>query len=300
MWPEEAGCTWSQGHWECNDGSCEAICDSDCESLLDCLEHTWEEVCQGHWACTDGWCTETCDPVGCSDGSCDSEAGETIASCPDDCLTVCSEPSDCIEEAWELPCQGRFECVAEACVGICDYATCGDEACDPDNGESQASCLVDCFDECETDRDCLSLEWTEVCVGHFNCFNGNCDEICEDFLCGDGDCKPDEGENGFNCPDDCGAGGCILPADCFAYAWGDACEGHWDCNANGACLEVCESDTCGDATCDVLDGESPKNCLTDCDGYQCEIDDDCALLTLPGGCTGEFMCLSRVCWPNCE
>jgi len=299
-WTADEECREDQGHWECSICECVQVCDFNCENVSECLERFWDIRCIGHWACEDGWCTEVCDDVGCSDGDCDEAGGETEASCPNDCAEPCTDSADCIDRLWTLRCQGRFDCQAGQCVALCDYESCGDDNCESNIGESEQSCPADCLEGCETVEDCLDEDWTQLCPGRFNCWLNECQQICDDAMCGNGTCQPQIGESGKSCSADCGRGPCHDATDCFAYSWYEGCNGHWTCTEDGICEETCDSESCSDGTCSVLDGESPYVCPDDCAAYTCQTSDDCDELSLPDGCTGQFLCFERVCWPECE
>ncbi len=81
---------------------CLGECSMECEVAGDCLEQTWGIYCQGHWSCNEGTCEEVCDMETCGDGTCDSEVGENLESCRVDCenhdVTLVSfQPSSCGE-----------------------------------------------------------------------------------------------------------------------------------------------------------------------------------------------------------
>ncbi len=125
------------GAWGCNEGICEEICDAEscgdgecdaelgedrqscmldcpnvtteCQTPIDCLDHTWGFYCVGAWGCNEGICEEICDAESCGDGECDAEAGEDEQSCMLDCRAVTQVP---VLESFSASCQ---ECGAEEC-----------------------------------------------------------------------------------------------------------------------------------------------------------------------------------------
>lgn len=302
-WPDDGAldCEESGGHWECVDRTCAAMCNEQCNAVADCLWRDWVLECGGHFECRRGLCQGVCDAELCGDTVCDETMGETALSCPDDCVEPCGEVADCLEGDWAEICAGHWDCTAGgACVGVCDYAHCGDGTCDGSIGETLGSCAVDCRDACVSPSDCLEHRWDHVCHGHWICYGGSCMAICDDRNCGNGVCEPMLGEAASTCAD-CGRGYCDTEADCLGATWPGSCDGHWDCDPTGhACASVCDDAGCGDGTCDVLAGEGPSTCAHDCASYACETTPGCAGTPLPAGCEdGEWICYARVCRPVC-
>jgi hypothetical protein len=314
-WPGLASvpCDEADGHWECQNFSCVPVCDHACETVEECIGE-WTEECSGHFACTGGLCEQVCDAQGCGDGMCSDAGGETKESCPADCDQPCAAPGDCFTgREWGAACEGRWDCQAQTCVEVCDYDSCGNGICDAAQGENADSCPRDCVEGCRVPGDCFLEQWSVICQGRWNCFVGECMEICDSSNCGDGICWGLNGENEDSCFLDCLGGPCQEPIDCLAHRWYDPdhqpCQGHWQCNpadppgqlTTGACEAVCDPSGCGDGTCDTLNGETPVSCLVDCgSGYSCSRSEDCDSLTLPGGCTGDWICSSLICVPQCE
>ena len=56
-----------------------------CEAPVDCLGELWDVRCVGHWSCDEGACDEVCDDVGCGNRRCEPDRGESAESCPLDC-----------------------------------------------------------------------------------------------------------------------------------------------------------------------------------------------------------------------
>lgn len=314
-------CSRQGGHWECSQGICFPVC-AECATVEQCVGE-WTQECHGHFACTDGECGEVCDPLGCSDGICNMVGGETIDSCPEDCAEPCEVASDCLAGYdWDAPCQGHWACQSQDCVEICTYDTCSDGMCDSAGGEDADSCPGDCVEGCRplVPSDCFSEQWApmSICQGRWNCLpTGVCDRLCDSNNCGDGVCWGLNGENEDSCFVDCLGGPCDELIDCMGQRWDDpdhqACQGHWQCNpadppgqlTTGACEAVCgdaPGGGCGDGSCDTLDGETPVSCLVDCGGgdYACTTSGDCSALTLPSGCTGDWICAGLICVPQCE
>ena len=312
-------CDEDEGHWECIGGGCFAACDADeCTAARDCIGE-WTVDCEGHFGCVDGSCEQVCEMDACGDGTCDTGEGETKESCPSDCDVACEIDGNCIVGfEWDVPCDGRWACEDRSCIAVCDYESCGDGTCSPGEGENEDSCPSDCLEECRVPSDCFSEQWAPgaICQGRWNCFDGECDRVCDDVNCGDGICWGLNGENEESCFTDCLGGPCDETIDCLGQRWYDPdrvpCQGHWECIppaqpgqlATGACEAVCADDpgeSCGDGTCDTASGETPTSCLVDCgDGPSCDRSDDCDVLTLPSGCTGDWICVSRLCVPQCE
>lgn len=300
-WPLDKDCEAAHGHWECQDGVCVAICNEQCDDAAGCSGFEWGVDCSGHFDCVLGMCNPVCDDVGCSDGECNEEAGETETSCPEDCSQGCALAMDCTGSDWELPCDGRWECTDSACVGVCDYDTCGDNTCDNANGESSTSCPGDCMSNCQLPIDCVGNTWTQMCQGVWSCYLGQCKQVCESNSCGDGVCSADMGESATSCFKDCHGGACELLDDCIGLPWLVDCDGNWVCDESSkSCLNYCEGDNCGDGNCDIQGGEDTGSCAADCGSeYACTLSSDCSDLTLPGTCT-EWMCVRQVCVPICN
>jgi hypothetical protein len=250
---------------------------------------------------------------------CAEAGGETKESCPADCDALCEAPADCVARRdWDRPCDGRWDCQAQTCVQVCDYESCGNGTCDVTAGENEDSCAADCVDTCREPPDCYSESWAPgaICQGRWNCLQGECQRICDSINCGNGICWGLNGENEESCFEDCLGGPCQELIDCLGQRWYDPdhqpCQGHWQCIppsqpdqlSTGACEAVCADglgESCGDGTCDTLNGETPTSCLVDCSsGYSCTKSEDCDALTLPSGCSGDWICASRICVPECE
>lgn len=294
-WPLEC-----PGHWECQDGTCVPVCDEppQCERPRDCIDFPWLVDCHGHWACEQGMCREVCDEVGCGDDHCDTPGGESAESCPDDCAAQCEAPVDCLAFEWNIWCQGHWTCTGGQCHPVCDDQTCGDGVCDPEGGETPASCVTDCQPECQSPLDCLQLPWEVDCMGHWGCEQGTCLPVCDPDGCGDGTCDREEGESAGSCPVDCEAA-CVgegLPTG-VPPACCDGLDALQDCVPGEPCpgsLLFCVD--CGNRSCDPH--ENPYNCLDDCPegcqpgattGYVC-----------PGGDTVPWCtCVEPPCPPEC-
>ena len=250
------------GHWICENGDCLPVCEEVCQSVADCLDLPWNVKCWGHWACEQGNCVEVCDDVACGDGNCDTDGGETAASCAVDCGAGCQAPVDCLGLVWDVRCIGHWDCQQGECVEVCDDVGCGNGICDVQGGESSQSCPLDCTQDCRAAIDCLDHEWNIFCQGHWECIHGICSPECDMETCGDGVCDPWGGETATSCSADCNPV-CQVPADCLGLSWLVDCLGHWGCE-NGQCVEVCDFVGCGDGQCDREGGESPQSCPDDC------------------------------------
>ncbi len=84
--------------------------------------------------------------------------------------------------------------------------------------------------QCETDQDCLVLDWLVDCLGHWDCVDGQCKEACGK-PCGDGVCDPAQGEGPQTCPGDC-----------------QKCEDNTDCPKSEFCAKA-DGDCKGVGTC---------------------------------------------------
>jgi hypothetical protein len=304
-WP--AICT---GQWECRDGVCGPRCDEGrCSYHEDCYSRVWPADCVGGWLCSP---TETCFvdcnftctdaaqcrgplPTGCTAFAC--QGGACVPDCGPECVTA----ADCATQGWDLPCDGHFTCDGGSCGRACDYVTCGDATCDAAGGETGSSCPADCVTSCLRPVDCSDRRWTQLCRGHWTCFAGACNQVCDAARCGNGICERDIGESHEGCGSDCLSGPCSVVADCFERAWPETCGGAWTCTTSGACSAACAAGTCSDGVCDSLHGETPATCPADCSGHACTRDADCATLTLPAGCAGgRWVCAHRACYPVCS
>jgi len=277
------------GHWACEHGQCIEVCDmeacgddqcdleggetpdscpldcsADCQAPVDCVGLVWDVRCVGHWACEQGECVEVCDDVGCGNGICDVQGGESAQSCPLDCTQECRAAVDCLDHEWNIFCQGHWECIQGICSPECDMETCGDGVCDPWGGETATSCSADCNPVCQVPADCLGLPWEVDCLGHWNCENGQCVEVCDFVGCGDGQCDREGGESPQSCPDDCSAA-CVEEG--FPTGIPPACCSGLDALADCVPDQPCPGSLlfcvdCGDQSCDPH--ENPYNCLDDC------------------------------------
>jgi hypothetical protein len=284
--PWEVKC---MGHWACEEGRCVEVCDdvacgdgecdpgsgetaascaldcqANCQEPADCLGLDWDVRCVGHWACEQGSCEEVCDDVGCGDGNCDTQGGESPQSCPQDCVQECRAAIDCLDHEWNIWCQGHWDCVQGVCLAVCDMETCGDGVCDPQGGETPTSCGPDCNPACQVPADCLGLPWEVDCLGHWGCEDGQCVEVCDFVGCGDGECDREGGESPQSCPEDCSAA-CVPEG--FPTGIPPACcpglDALSDCVPDEPCpgsLLFCVD--CGDYSCDPH--ENPYSCLDDC------------------------------------
>ncbi len=136
--------------------------------------------------------------------------------------------------------------------------------------------------------------------GHWRCAErdgaGTCEAVFESDNCGDGACRPAEGESPSSCPADCAgdpAGPpCADAADCIFYDWPHAGTGFWACESPGPgqqtlCVAYASTVYCGTYGYDWCAeewGESPANCPTDCapgEGGACEAALDCVFEEWP-------------------
>ncbi len=155
--------------------------------------------------------------LGCGDGTCSPEAGETCATCEDDCGACCGNGA----------CEGGYGESCYTCATDCG-ACCGDGVCDPVYGETCTTCETDCGPCCgngvceaalgETCLTCMtdcglcfitfpSITIIPMC----SCGNGICQAGCNETTitcctdcgsrCGDGVCNC--GESYSTCSADC-------------------------------------------------------------------------------------------------
>ncbi len=125
-------------------------------------------------------------------------------------------------------------------------------------------CLGCTPQECQAPVDCLDQQWGIYCMGHWDCVEGSCKEVCDFETCGDDVCDAAGGENEGSCRVDCQEEPtCQAPIDCLDHVWLINCFGHWEC-IDGACAETCDADSCGDGQCDPAGGENEGSCPHDC------------------------------------
>ena len=237
----------------CGNGTCDTIrgegistCPTDCvvacTTATDCNTLAWPLPCNGYYTCETDTCGYVCDYSRCGDGACDSD--ESGFSCREDCLRdKCLSGGDCLHRGWALGCDGHWNCLGGVlvCNAECGGA-CGDDICDPVDGESGLSCPGDCVaGGCTFGvMDCFEVAWDAAvgtaCPGdgHWSCDGATsaCDRVCEDGSgpCGDGVCDPRGGESPDACPDDCASYGCSAAADCEGTPLPTGCaSGAWQC-----------------------------------------------------------------------
>ncbi len=322
-----AGLPWGaqcQGTWQCQSGRCQpqckapgcgdgvctaaagedgGSCPGDCHpgcttDAAGCLTLPWGHDCPGHFACVGARCAAVCDSAACGDGVCTAAVGESLQSCPADCMPQCTGPEGCVMLNWPLFCTGHWACEDAGCVPLCEFDDCGDGTCAGAAGESAGSCPRDCGARCTAPSDCLLLPWTESCGGRWDCPSGlGCTPNCTDGSCGNGRCEAALGESVASCASDCGAL-CETPADCLPQAWRVACPGHWECTAS-RCAAHCELDACGDGNCDAAAGETAASCPPDC-AAPCTGAADCAGNLWYAGCDGAWQCRDGECRASCD
>ena len=226
------------GNQKCDLGETPMSCPSDCKppTPATCItDHCKTDVCAANAACQGGIdCLASCKDAACVD--------KCIAATPQQVHILLSGIASCANQA------GCFK------IGP-PPETCGNGACDP--GETNASCPKDCppappgscagkcgqYQEgasCQCDQECTQFgdccgDYATLCSGQNQCGNGQCNQ----------------GENPFNCPQDCQP-----PNQC----------GNGQCN-QGETVQSCPQDckppeSCGNGTCN--EGESYSNCPKDC------------------------------------
>ncbi len=269
---DAAGCSSFQwgvdclGHWDCVLGFCNEVCDEvgcgddECDEMggetvgscpedcglvcalpMDCTGEEWILPCDGRWECTDSTCVGVCDYTSCGNGTCDNDNGESSTSCPDDCMTNCQLPIDCIHNTWTQLCQGLWSCYLGQCKQVCESNSCGDGVCSPEAGETGTSCYKDCHaGACTELGDCTGLPWLVDCDGKWTCdaASGSCMEDCEGTDCDDGVCDVLGGEDTGSCAADCSDYVCSMNDDCSALTLPEGCSG-WMC-VNQVCVPTCQ------------------------------------------------------------
>lgn len=321
------GCGGSCGacadHHECIDGHCSYV--------------PWcgDDGCDPDETCTT--CPADCG-ICCGDGACDLEQAEDCATCPADCGCDCGESCEegacvntacsgieCGEDGCGGSCGGceeHFLCVDGAClyqpwcgdtncdpIEDCDACPtdcgecCGNDLCEPQFGESCASCILDC--SCTCGEVCLDAACVFTACQGKECGPDGCDGTCGTCMgsqesCVEGACVCEPACEGKECGlDGCGGlcGDCevhygCIGGTCVYMPWcgdGDCDEGEscWTCPAD--CAQCC-----GNGGCEPLYEETCNTCVVDCAcdcGEQC-LDDSCLFTACngkecgPDGCGG--------------
>jgi len=322
----------------CADGTVRACV---CAADPYCCTHRWDGWCAllaaescgaGCAYCADGVCEggETCATCPqdcgacpyCGDGECAGD--ENTASCPVDC-GVSREPC-CVEH--DGP--GCEDAAVQACVCgddyywrccstvwdewdlICVYRAtqycglacpaCGDGTCDPDEGETRATCPADCglytphccaesstpgcsvpsIANCVCNQEfpgvvglpryCCSLHWDDNCVEKASTLCGRCQLPCGDQVCG-------AGETCSSCPEDCG----LCP-----WCGDDVCNGAETCvSCRGDCGD-CAGDCCAAHGGEGCDHRPTAACVCALDPTCCTEGWDAACVELAETACGFF------------
>ena len=172
----------------------------------------------------------------CGNGVC--EGGETNGNCPEDCDGGGGPYDECLQDN----CGDLFaECSASD--GCSELATCLEEC-----GDNQA-CFTQCFFQYPPGVSNLMQELL-ACGEDAGCFDGGGGPEC-----GNGECE--QGENPFNCNEDCGGGG----PDC----------------GNNQCEQGENADNCPE---DCDNGGGQNSCQDKCgsafqEGAPCQCDSQC-------------------------
>jgi len=228
--------------------------------------------------------------VGCGDGECVIEEGETEGNCPVDC--VVDQDGDGIPDGEDncpvTPDPEGLDFDNDGMGDVCD-------ADDDDDGDPDAS---DCS---PLDPEASTLA-EEICDGKDN----DCDDDVDEETCDDqnpctldwcsGVCEHEELDESEPCLDGlegvCAAGECVCAGSCVGKECGDdGCGGdcgncaetlgvNWVCvNFECACTPACEEKECGDDGCGDECGTCPGEqdqcveglceCIPECDGVTC-------------------------------
>ncbi len=261
----QAGCFEASGptcgNGQCENGETEANCPQDCDDDAECGDGICgEEENQFN-------CPQDCavSQMFCGDGVCDGPENEE--NCPEDCAG--GGPSELID------------CVFDACPESA-------EACFED---PECTDIVECALECDFDLQCAQGCFTGFPSGPvlelFQCAaTSGCFEQ-EGPNCGNGACE--DGENEFNCPEDC--------EQSQMFCGDGLCDGPENPQN---CPEDCgePSTECGNGQCES--GESSITCPEDCEGggLQCG-DAYCGsnetATSCPEDCQASDVCLQEVC-----
>ncbi len=203
-------------------------------------------------------------PPHCSNGTIDTDLGETALNCGGDCQK-CQNGEGCLENS---------DCAAGMCLDLfCQSANC-------DNGERDGD---------ESDEDCgggcKPCETGEICNSNDDCVSELCtsDGICAEASCTDTVSNGDE--TGVDCGgvkcSACPAGSpCLVATDCISEICNDAgvcsvkCREGWD-ECDGDTSEECETNLLTDTDHCGACAEpcSPIHALGECIGGTCQIDE---------------------------
>ena len=234
----------------------------------------------------------------CGDAVCGT--GEDLDNCPVDCDTACGNglceggetPQECaVDCGWCGDDKCSFGETPEGCPGDCS-AECGDGECEEELGETEESCLKDCFTNPDTDGDGV--------VENDNCpLTAN--PAQEDFdNDGQGDaCDMDDDNDGENDASDCGP-----QDDEVSHLAEEVCDGK-DNNCDDDVDEDVECTDGNECTVDICGGEegclhAPSDPLCDdgnvCTDDTCELDLGCQYANNQAQCEDGSVCtLDDVC-----
>lgn len=239
------------GNDVCEVGEDVCSCDVDCDVAFpgdgECCAEGGEtpctsEDCRSGDPCMDDACCggeiDTCGPDGdcadCDNGACETEKGEDVCSCPQDCnnadppvlnnnaccLLAGEDPDD--GDCCELDVIDGRCCFGETAdtnpADCCGSSQCGDTACCPNES---AQCDECCDDVCKD----------ETCCGNEN--TANCPQDCCDS-CKDNGCAPAS----------CCADLCMVGAQCDLACPMLGCNCQFECEANSTCDVNCTVGNC--------------------------------------------------------
>jgi hypothetical protein len=237
---------------------CMQGCDLDTEEecLEECVSEDDPDAQSMFWETYDCGEKHDCfggEPDSCGNGKC--EPGENPDNCFQDCSDAPPGPGPCLEAQCgpeSSACQGDAACAGIiACMNGCQSEEC-QYTCILDAGEQGANKFIAMI-ECGDVHGCFEGGGGgEPECGNGVCEQGesgfNCPEDCKggEDQCGNGKCESSEDPN--NCPEDCGQGGGDDPVvECLQDECGgsfSACFSDEDCTELVNCLQQCESQQC--------------------------------------------------------
>lgn len=184
-------------------------------------------------------------------------AGQVCDEVSGECQRGCQQDSDCPDG---MTCNERNRCVGQA------------------------------GDVCEEPGDCFDATWEIRCIGFFECTDQRCIATCDEQVCGDQVCRPEQGETPTSCAQDCNQDRQCAPM----LLWGKgACDMGLGFRWNGQECESVSGCECAGPDCDRV-FPSFERCFAsqpvECQGGE----DECGE---GRPCDDEMVCIEGRCEP---